>query len=322
MSSKPKKGSKGQPATPAASTEPPQPTSEMPRGSMEGSAPPKETPGGVTPGGMTPAGAMAPEGTTSGSVPVLVELRVPAGQSMAALRIAQTVVPSLRLDPGYEPVPVAPSPHHAARMGAGEEVVVVRGTIEENKIDELRARPEVVGVWKDAKIEPFSVGLEARPAPRPVEGAPPKGHVLNLSPAMAPCPFGTCDCSPGTPQGTINDVANYLGVNQIWSAGHRGDGMVVAVVDGGITAVGRTPKTGETAKIPRVIGGYPSDWGTTAAAWGDHGNMCATDVLGMAPNAQIYDIRISAGTTVGTISEALAGYNWAINQHARTGRRR
>src|SRR5688572_25587940 len=45
-----------------------------------------------------------------------------------------------------------------------------------------------------------------------------------------------------------------------------------------------------------------------------HGNMCSTDVLGMAPNAQIYDIRISDGATIAaTISNALAGVNWAIN---------
>ena len=47
--------------------------------------------------------------------------------------------------------------------------------------------------------------------------------------------------------------------------------------------------------------------------------MCATDVLGMAPNAHIYDIRIASGTLAATMSNALAGYDWAINQHRANG---
>ena len=47
--------------------------------------------------------------------------------------------------------------------------------------------------------------------------------------------------------------------------------------------------------------------------------MTATDVLGMAPNAQIYDIRISGGNIQATISSALAGFQWAIDQHRANG---
>ena len=78
-------------------------------------------------------------------------------------------------------------------------------------------------------------------------------------------------------------------------------------------------KAGETstAKVGRVIGGYPTaDWGTTAVAWSNHGNMTSTDVLGMAPEAQVYDIRISDGSF---ISAALAGFQWAIDQHRANG---
>jgi serine protease AprX len=254
-------------------------------------------------------------------VRVLVEMRVPAGQNMAAVRQVALglAVSSLTLDPNYEPVPVSPSPDIAERMAAaGEQVVVVRGTIESNKIPELEARAEVLKAWRDPEVAPFTRVMESLPTAYP-KAIPESANLLQLSPAMGPCPIGTCDCSPGTPKGTIADVARYLGVDHIWADGYRGDGIVVAVVDGGITALGRTPKPGETAKIPRVIGGFPGDWGTTAAAWGDHGNMCATDVLGMAPNAQIYDIRIASGSLTGTISNALAGYDWAINQHRANG---
>jgi serine protease AprX len=202
---------------------------------------------------------------------------------------------------------------------AGEQVIVVRGTIESNKIPDLEARAEVLKAWRDFDVQPYTPVTESLPTAF-LEAMPQSANLLQLSPAMGPCPVGTCDCSPDSPKGTIADVAHYLGVNDIWAAGYRGDSIIVAVVDGGITALGRTPQPGETAKIPRVVGGFPGDWSTTAAAWGDHGNMCATDVLGMAPNAQIYDIRIASGTTTGTISNALAGYDWAINQHRANGR--
>ena len=40
--------------------------------------------------------------------------------------------------------------------------------------------------------------------------------------------------------------------------------------------------------------------------------MTSTDALGMAPDANIYDIRISNGDTIST---AMQGYQWAIDQH-------
>jgi hypothetical protein len=145
------------------------------------------------------------------------------------------------------------------------------------------------------------------------------GSVVTPAEGLGTCAIAPCDCQPTVAKGNIAAVANYLGVDQIWADGYRGTGIVVGIVDGGITALGRTPKPGETAQIARVIGGYPADWGTTAAAWGNHGNMTSTDALGMAPDANIYDIRISGGGIQSTISAALAGYQWAINQHAANG---
>lgn len=230
---------------------------------------------------------------SDGKQPVLVEMRVQkgAGGALAMQATAGIEVPSFELDSNFEAIPISPPPNQAAALAAAnEETIVVRGFIEEDKIAELELQPNVVKVWKDTPIAPFV------------------------------CPIPPCDCSFGNPaNGTIADVANYLGVDQIWSRGHKGQGIVIGIVDGGITAIGRTPKPGETAKISRVIGGYPGDWGTTAK-WGGHGNMTATDALGMAPEAQIYDIRISGGFTASdNISAALAGFNWAINQHKANG---
>ena len=275
---------------------------EMPTGAMKAGE--GEMPGTIRAG--MPKGEMPTGRVGKGEVQkVLVEIRVPKGQAAGvALQMAAGLkVPNFQLDAEYAPVPINLSPQHAALgVAADEEVVVVRGTIEVSNISTLEAQPQVIKVWRDTKIAPFTSSYIAEK----------QTPLVVPSPALGTCPIPPCDCSPGTARGNIADVASYLGVDQIWTAGYKGNGIVIGIVDGGITAVGRTPKPGETAKISRVIGGWPSDWGTTAAAWGDHGNMTSTDSLGMAPEAQVYDIRISDGDA---ISNALAGFQWAINQH-------
>lgn len=240
---------------------------------------------------------------------VIVEVRIPKSQGIAnALGMAQAMnVPGFELDTSYDPVPMSASSDQEGLTSTNEEVAILRGKIEVNRIAELEAQPNVIKVWRDSQVSPFTGVL--------VEEN--KSFVNPMAPTAA-CPIGTCDCSPGTAKGALADVANYLGVDQIWSSGIKGNGIVVGVVDGGITAEGRPVGSGETSRrIPRVIGGWPtSNWGTTAAAWGEHGNMCATDVLGMAPEAQIYDIRISNGNS---LSNALAGFQWAIDQHKANG---
>jgi serine protease AprX len=118
-----------------------------------------------------------------------------------------------------------------------------------------------------------------------------------------------------------------LGVDRIWAAGHRGESIVIGIVDCGITAIGRSVQPGEVASVPRVVGGFPAaDWGTTSAAWGGHGNMCATDALGMAPRAQLWDIRIAeqadpdpAVNFAAIVSNAIAGFTAAIENFLQYG---
>ena len=54
-----------------------------------------------------------------------------------------------------------------------------------------------------------------------------------------------------------------------------------------------------------------SDWGTTGVDWDWHGNMCAMDVLGIAPGAKLYDLRINGDT----LTSAYRNFDWAINRH-------
>jgi subtilisin family serine protease len=272
------------------------------------------------------SGAVPKPTDTQGRTSVLIEFRQQPGASVSfAMSEARHVdTRGFTLDEEFEPVRVprfveARAGAREAPLGvspAAEATYVVRGTVSSPaEIKKLQSRPEVAAVWLDTPIAPFPRSRGASPLRAPL----PEG-VRRM--AAAGCPIPPCDCDPGTPKGTIADVAIYLGADRIWAAGFRGTGIVVGVLDSGITAQGRPVKPGETPqRIPRVIGGWPTDdWGTESSQWGDHGNMCGTDVLGMAPDAQLYDLRIAGGGgSPGTISRALQAFNWAISQHRLNG---
>ncbi|MHC4642413.1 MAG: S8 family serine peptidase, partial [Planctomycetota bacterium] len=305
---------KGGMGEPAAASE------QVPKGGM---GEPEATPVEMPTGGMVEAAPRSKKHSdTAEGEPqaVLVELHIPVSIAASdALQMADGLgVSGFQMDTSYDPVPINPTPDQDAKLAAaGEKTIIIRGMIEESKIPQLEAQANVVKVWRDTRIEPFvdTLTKEKQTAfVMPMDG-------------FGTCPIGTCDCSPGTAKGTIADVAKYLGVDKIWAAGYRGDSIVVGVVDGGITAQGRTISSSDTSNpswpgklIPRVTGGWPTtSWGTTGVAWGWHGNMCSTDVLGMAPKTQIYDIRISAGGLAATISAAISGFQWAIKQHKLNG---
>ena len=205
---------------------------------------------------------------------------------------------SLAIDKDFNSVPVKSYNinEDGFSFSAEADNYLVKATVSRSEIPFIEGQENVVKVWDDTEIAPF------------------------------PCPIPPCDCNPSIAKGAIPDVATYLGADKIWALGFKGKGIVVAVVDGGITAAGRPVGTGETSnRIPNVIDGWPNDWGTTAKNWSEHGNMCSTDVLGMAPDSNIFDIRISgsAGTSPtvsGLISNAIAGYQWCINNFKQNGK--
>lgn len=246
-------------------------------------------------------------------VQVIVEMRVPADSNVEAMRsvASQSAMPGFQLDTSYEPVPMqAPAdPQVAAEVSAArEQVVAVRGTIEKGKIAKLKKQDNVLNVIEDKEL--FAPFGHLAPA-----AAPEDSVSLVASSAFGTCPIPPCDCEPRTAKGNIRDVARRLGVDKIWADGVKGQGVVVGVVDGGLSAKGRVGG----GKIANVIGGWPTDsWGKKAE-WGEHGNMSATDALGMAPEAKLYDIRIASGGITATLSAALSGYQWAINQHRANG---
>jgi subtilisin family serine protease len=315
---------------PAAAMNAGQDESEMPGSAMDA-----QSLDGAAAQATGPAtGEMPMSGTaggSSGARQYLVELRLPSGiaEEATAASVGAAVesldLPGMHADPEFAPVPLTPAPGGTAENGAAglatANTVVVLATVDEDRVAELKQHPAVVDVFIDGHVEGFSVTAERADTAPPVE-APEETHgnapFLKVTEAMATCPIGTCDCSPGTAKGAIADVAAYLGVDGIWGAGVDGGGIVVGVVDGGIRAAGRPIKQGESgAQLAHVIGGWPvATWGTTAAAWGDHGMMCGTDVLGMAPKAQLYDLRISDGSA---LSDALSAFQWAIERHRADG---
>jgi len=253
---------------------------------------------------------------------VLVEIRVTDSHlnAEASILASSLDLVELEIDSEYIPIPMEPSNSElAAEMASqGETSVVIAGKVKEDDREALEQNPKVIKIWSDAPISPFldSTMIEE-------ENTEVKSQ-MELVPqeAFGSCPIGTCDCNSRTPKGNMATVRDYLGVDRIHNLGIRGRGIVVGVLDSGITAIGRTLKAGEIPSrlIPNVIDGWPTaDWGTESSDWGYHGNMCSTDVLGMAPEARLYDLRISGGNSQGTVGNALQAFQWAINRFRRDG---
>lgn len=88
---------------------------------------------------------------------VIVELRAPANFSMqAALDSDVAKIPGFKIDQEYDPVSISPPKEMSKGMeAANEKVFLIRGTVEDEKEEELKSFPSVLKVWSDARIEPF-----------------------------------------------------------------------------------------------------------------------------------------------------------------------
>lgn len=204
------------------------------------------------------------------------------------------------LDPTFPAVQMRPPKDKQDELKrAGLQLFLVRGTIDASRAPQRHSK---FRIWSDTRLEPFSQSC--------------------------------VDCTTvGRPIGDVARVAKELGVDWIWGAGYTGAGIVVGVVDAGITARGRPVRPGEAAAIPyppatgQVSGGWPppdlqgqGGWGTTSVGWGQHGNMMAFDVQAMAPEARLWDIRVwspetgsATGNFAAYVSNAVVGYRVAIN---------
>src|SRR4029453_9746802 len=89
-----------------------------------------------------------------------------------------------------------------------------------------------------------------------------------------------CRLRPFKPGVEVDVIRELLDVAAAWDDGHRGDGIVVGIIDEGI----------DGTTYP-VIGGFarPGAQLPGAAQVSSHGSMCAADVLVAAPDAKLYD---------------------------------
>ncbi|MED1915516.1 S8 family serine peptidase [Bacillus thuringiensis] len=228
-------------------------------------------------------------------ISIMVEMRV--SQADHQLLMAANSNPldlyGFHRDAGFSPIPLAP---HIQGSNLGmdsnqETPVIIRGKVLREKIDQLKAHEKVLAVYSDPVIKPFVPEM-----PQP----------------------DTSMCTMPKLTGTVSDVVRYLGVHEIWCSRFTGKGIVVGIVDGGIEAVGRA----ENGQVNRVVDGFPTEsWGKKAF-WPYHGNMTASDVLFMAPEANLYDLRIAEkphDEAEVLLSNALAAYHWAIERHRKDG---
>jgi hypothetical protein len=80
---------------------------------------------------------------------VLVELRVPEIDAASIMEVASSLGSlGFALDASYKPISMDPE----------GRTMCIRGEIEEGREEELEASPDVVKVWSDARIVPFSEG--------------------------------------------------------------------------------------------------------------------------------------------------------------------
>ncbi|MDR6225145.1 S8 family peptidase [Desmospora profundinema] len=236
-------------------------------------------------------------------VSVLVEVRAKNdGNRMAAINATSIEdevkidIPSFKVDTKFKPIIMREQQKENGTMfitnDTDSPTLTIRGTIPKNKIEELKKQENVVDVFLN-----------------------PKGAIAPMRDPV--------DCHPETPKGSLREVAEFLGADKIWGRGFKGDGIVIGIVDSGITAEGRADRN-EWRKpfVKRVIDGFREDWGTYSDKRSLHGNMTATDALGMAPNANIYDIRIFSkeGIEETFLDIVVQAYDWAIEQFRRTGK--
>ena len=259
---------------------------------------------------------------------VIVELQAAEVRAVEAFTAAEAEgLPGFELDAEYQPVPMGAVAAPEGAMATAAGTILIRGMVDEEKEEQLRSSANVVGVWTDAVIEPFGASGDGSGEEQQPSGVDEREALSELQMlidtggatwdsteglgfdimAAPPCP--PVDCQSWVAKGTITDVARYLRCDRLWSKGIRGQGIVIGICDTGV----------DSTVIPQVIGGWspnPASPPGSIVHW--HGTMCATDALGMAPNAKIYDIGILKSTAVssgGFLSDAIAAFQWAINQY-------
>ena len=95
--------------------------------------------------------AMTSDREPGGDRPILVELSAPPVAAPLGNLALGRALPGFTVDESFEPVPMAQGPE------GGGPTVIIRGTAASaDDIERIRQRPEVVRVWTDTQIAPFT----------------------------------------------------------------------------------------------------------------------------------------------------------------------
>lgn len=194
-------------------------------------------------------------------------------------------------EPGYAPIPLFSEAtvkdptrgFHTFAMDRDTpdvpaETVVIAATVDAERLEELRSRPEVT-VWNNAPLTLLE------------DDAPDADHAFSDSGGMSL--FAGVSCPPFRPPVNIEVIRDLLGVRSVWQEGFRGQGIVVGIVDNGING-----------NVYPVVGGFPPQgfpmsFGTAPVT--SHGSMCAAGVLIAAPDARFRDYRFPAEFEPGNV---------------------
>lgn len=134
----------------------------------------------------------------------------------------------------------------------GGRSTVIAATVDEGKIAELRARPDVI-VWPNSEL------------------------VLLQDTAVTT----RIDCRPFKPGVDLDTLRATLGVARAWADGFKGKDIVVGIIDEGVNGA-TYPISGGFSRPD--AGAQPGSARVTS-----HGSMCAADVKVAAPEAKLYD---------------------------------
>ncbi|GAA4982766.1 subtilisin family serine protease [Nonomuraea thailandensis] len=122
-------------------------------------------------------------------------------------------------------------------------------------------------------------------------------------------------CGDSGPVGDWEEVRRLLHAYDLWSAGHDGEGVAIAIVDTGINADHVAARIGHDVTIDADRSWSPPGVDKTPGRYPvDHGSMCAFDTLIAAPKATLLDIpvllsRRPGPTADGLLSDAVAAYS-------------
>jgi hypothetical protein len=195
----------------------------------------------------------------------------------------------LLLDSKFPPLPLAAAtPNKVSLATAAADnapMFVARGTIDAEKIDDVRAKSKGVQIFADPEI-----GIFAKP-----------------------------HCGPN-PIGTHIDVAKLLDVSVLQGKQLDGKRVAVAIMDTGIN-IAHLKAAGLNPKLDKKVFWAPPGVPHTPGAYAvDHGTMCAFDTLIAAPKCTLLDFPILQSTTpggsamAGFLSDALLAYSYLHTQ--------